>query len=97
MSDSPALQEPLDPKEQQILDKLVALRDQLLLLKQDKSTYIKSQDILPLYELVVEQVHQLNDARSDKRGEQNRGSRLSLIDGISWTAKLRLSTVQLAY
>lgn len=75
MTDSPAAQVPLNPQEQPILDCILGLRDQLLLLKEDKSTYIKSQDVLRLYEEVVEQVHLLNLIREEhgKSLEQNRG------------------------
>ncbi|KAL8928353.1 MAG: hypothetical protein Q9172_000945 [Xanthocarpia lactea] len=63
MTDSPASQIPLNPKEQPILDQLLATRDKLFLLKQDRSTYIKSHDVLDLYEQVIEQVHLLNILR----------------------------------
>ena len=75
MTDSPAVQAPLDPKEQPILDSLLQLRDRLSLLKQDKTTYIKSHDVITLYHAVVEQVHLLNVIRTEnsKPLEQNRG------------------------
>ena len=78
MTDSPALQIPLDPKEQPILDSVLKLRNDLLLLKQDKSTYVKSQDVLSIYEQAVEQVHQLNTLRAEsgKPLESNRGESL---------------------
>ena len=75
MSDSPAVQAPLDPQESPILDRVLYLRDKLSLLKQDKSTYVKSHDVLRLYDEVIEEVHQLNVIR-EKHGkplEQNRG------------------------
>ncbi|KAF2704828.1 hypothetical protein K504DRAFT_461083 [Pleomassaria siparia CBS 279.74] len=74
MADSPAVRIPLDPKEQPILDKLLAVRVKLELLKQDRSTYVKSQDVVDLYDEVVEQVVILNDIRATgaKRLEQNR-------------------------
>ncbi|CAF9931876.1 MAG: hypothetical protein HETSPECPRED_008206 [Heterodermia speciosa] len=65
MTDSPAVQTPLDPKEQPILDNLLQLRDRLSLLKQDKTTYIKSPDVIALYHAVVEQVHLLNVIRAE--------------------------------
>ena len=76
MSDSPAIQTPLEPREQAVLDSLLNLRDELSLLKQDKSTYIRSKDVLSLYGQVIEQVHILNEARQEfgKPKEQNRGS-----------------------
>lgn len=64
--DSPAVPVPLDPREQPILDRLLRTRDALLLLKQDKSSYIKSQDVLPLYEEVIGQVEALNAVRKDQ-------------------------------
>ena len=75
MTDSPAVQAPLDPREQPILDTVLIVRDKLSLLKQDKSTYIKSQDVLGLYDQVIDQVHQLNVIREahGKPLEQNRG------------------------
>ena len=75
MTDSPVVQAPLDPQESPILDRVLYLRDKLSLLKQDKSTYVKSHDVLRLYDEVIEQVHQLNVIR-EKHGkplEQNRG------------------------
>lgn len=81
MTDSPATFAPLDPREQPILDELLRSRDSLLLLKQDKSTYIKSHDVLPLYEQVVEQVQKVNDIRAGRKQEQhNRG----WMDGLAW-------------
>ena len=64
--ESPAVPVPLDPREQPILECLLRTRDSLLLLKQDKSSYIKSRDVLPLYEEVIGQVEKLNAARKEK-------------------------------
>ncbi|KAL1971511.1 hypothetical protein VTN31DRAFT_2132 [Thermomyces dupontii] len=63
--DSPAVPVPLDPQEQPILDRLLRIRDKLLLLKQDKSSYIKSRDVLPLYDEVIAQVEALNAIRDE--------------------------------
>jgi hypothetical protein len=65
---------PLDPKEQPILDKLQSIRTELELLKRDRSTYVKSQDVLKLYDQVIEQVIILNEIRETKRLEQNKGT-----------------------
>ncbi len=75
MTDSPIVQAPLDPQEAPILARVLLLRDKLSLLKQDKSTYIRSNDVLSLYDEVIEQVHQLNRLREEhgKPLEQNRG------------------------
>ena len=77
MTDSPAVQIPLDPKEQPILDQVLNIRDKLSLLKRDRTTYIKSHDVLALYEEVIEQVHLLNVIRKEhsKQLEQNEGTR----------------------
>jgi len=72
MTDSPLPRIPLDPKEQPILDKLQSIRTQLELLKRDRSTYVKSQDVLKLYDEVIEQVIVLNEIRETKRLEQNK-------------------------
>ena len=74
MTDSPLPRIPLDPKEQPILDKLQSIRTELELLKRDRSTYVKSQDVLNLYDQVIEQVVILNEIRETKRLEQNKGS-----------------------
>ena len=93
MTDSPAVNAPLDPKEAPILDRVLFLRDKLSLLKQDKSTYIKSHDVLGLYNEVIEQVHTLNRIRQEhgKPQEQNRG--LLLLDCIDLTNVLAVDTV----
>lgn len=75
MTDSPRPRIPLDPKEQPILDRLLSARTQLELLKQDRSTYVKSQDVIALYNQVIDEVAHLNDVRTTKRLEQNRGIR----------------------
>ncbi|KAJ5084411.1 hypothetical protein NUU61_008990 [Penicillium alfredii] len=64
--ESPAIPVPLDPREQPILERLLRTRDALLLLKQDKSSYIKSRDVLPLYEEVNGEVEKLNSARKEQ-------------------------------
>lgn len=72
MTDSPAYRLPLDPKEQPILDKLLNIRDHLSILKQDRSSYVQSQDVIKYYDQVIEQVQTLNKLRENKRDEQNR-------------------------
>lgn len=72
MADSPVVKEPLDPKEQPILDQLLKIRDDLLILKSDKSRYVKSQDVLTHYQKVLDQTAKLNEIRESKKDEQNR-------------------------
>lgn len=75
MTDSPAIQAALDPIEEPILARVLQLRDKLSLLKQDRSTYIKSCDVHSIYDQVIEQVHTLNIVREEhgKPLESNRG------------------------
>lgn len=72
MTDSPMFRNPMDPKEQPILDKILIIRDKLSLLKQDRSTYIKSSDVAIHYDELIVQVDLLNKIRATKRNEQNR-------------------------
>lgn len=72
MTDSPAFRGPIDPNEQPILDSLLQIRDNLLILKSDKSQYIKSQDVIEQYDKVLEQIANLNDIRKTKPDEENR-------------------------
>ena len=75
MTDTPFANAPLDAKEQPILDSLLQIRDDLALLKADRSTYIRSNDIITSYDQLIEQVHKLNSIRKEdgKPREQNRG------------------------
>jgi len=82
MADSPFTRAPLDPTEQPILDRILQIRDQLSLLKQDRSTYIRSEDVVQLYNEIIEQVERLNEVRTSKRGEQNRGTIQSFKKGL---------------
>lgn len=71
--DTPAIPGPRDVREQAILARLSIIRDQLLLLKQDRTTYIRSQDVIPLYDQTIEQVKELNHARAESGShEENR-------------------------
>lgn len=72
MTDSPYVRAPLDPNEQPILDRLLSLRDQLCFLKSDRSSYIRTQDVIELYNHLIVEVEKLNTIRSKKRNEQNR-------------------------
>ncbi|POR32407.1 Uncharacterized protein TPAR_07385 [Tolypocladium paradoxum] len=71
--DTPTAPAPRDAQERAILDRLVMIRDQLLLLKQDRTTYIRSQDVIPLYDQTIEQVKELTTARAESGShEENR-------------------------
>ncbi|TKA73105.1 hypothetical protein B0A55_04842 [Friedmanniomyces simplex] len=72
MTDSPAYRSPTDPKEQPILDSILSIRDHLSILKLDRSTYVKSQDVMSYYNQLIDEVDKLNAIRETKRDEQNR-------------------------
>lgn len=55
---------PQDAREKEIMERLVAIRDQLLLLKQDRTKYIRSQDVMGLYEQTIEEVRKVNEVRA---------------------------------
>ena len=71
--DTPSIPAPKDSREVALLSRLSIIRDKLLLLKQDRTTYIRSQDVIPLYDQVIEQVKELNDIRAETGNhEENR-------------------------
>ncbi|RDA94308.1 hypothetical protein CP533_0532 [Ophiocordyceps camponoti-saundersi (nom. inval.)] len=71
--DTPSAPAPRDAREQAILSRLEEIRDKLLLLKQDRTTYIRSQDVIPLYDQTIEQVRELNTVRAETGNtEENR-------------------------
>lgn len=71
--DTPAVPLPQDAREQAVLDSLVVIRDKLLLLKQDRTTYIRSQDIIPLYDETISRVKELDEIRTETGNkEENR-------------------------
>ncbi|KAK4224740.1 hypothetical protein QBC38DRAFT_289537 [Podospora fimiseda] len=71
--ETPAIPMPKDGREQQVLDKLTSIRDQLLLLKRDRTKYIRSQDVMGHYEQLVDLVKELNEIRKgDHEHVENR-------------------------
>ncbi|RDA82735.1 hypothetical protein CP532_2412 [Ophiocordyceps camponoti-leonardi (nom. inval.)] len=71
--DTPSAPAPRDAREQAILRRLEEIRDKLLLLKQDRTTYIRSQDVIPLYDQTIDQVRELNSVRAETGNtEENR-------------------------
>ncbi|PQE03714.1 hypothetical protein CJF30_00006428 [Rutstroemia sp. NJR-2017a BBW] len=91
MTDTPSHPLPLDPREQSILDNLQAIRDELTLLKSDRTSYVKAADVLALYDRTVEQVKLLTEIRADKPDEQNRVDRV--LDGCFQLLSLFFMTI----
>ncbi|KAK4121331.1 hypothetical protein N657DRAFT_648158 [Parathielavia appendiculata] len=69
--DTPAVPMPKDDRERQILEKLTLIRDDLLLLKRDRTKYIRTQDVMLLYDKLVDQVKQLNEIRKGEHHSEN--------------------------
>lgn len=64
---------PRDPREQAILQKLELIRDRLLLLKRDRTNYIRTQDVMPLFDETMDQVRELTVVRAETGDkEENR-------------------------
>jgi hypothetical protein len=70
--ETPAVPMPKDERERQILDKLTVIRDNLLLLKRDRTKYIRTQDVMVQYNQLVELVRQLNEIRKGEHKGENR-------------------------
>lgn len=70
--ETPAIPLPKDERERRILDTLTVIRDKLLLLKRDRTKYIRTQDVMELYDQLVEQVKQLNHIRKGEHKAENR-------------------------
>jgi hypothetical protein len=109
MTDSPRLSLPIDPEERPIEGQLLQIRNKLELLKADKSNYVKSEDVMQMYEEVIVQVNALNKLRENKRDEQNRGMpfrRGNLLENrvsrrcnffLSWTFMVKARPTFLSY
>lgn len=67
--DTPALVPPDTSQEQRVFDKLSEIRNQLVLLKTDRTTYLRSQDVIPLYDETIEQVNQLDESLGFAHGK----------------------------
>ncbi|KAH6641770.1 hypothetical protein F5144DRAFT_482675 [Chaetomium tenue] len=63
---------PKDEREREILDRLTVIQDKLLLLKRDRTNYIRTQDVMELQDQFVEQVRQVNDIRKGEHKGENR-------------------------
>ncbi|KAJ4396437.1 hypothetical protein N0V93_000656 [Gnomoniopsis smithogilvyi] len=66
--ETPQVPHPQDTREQEILERLTAIRDQLLLLKQDRTKYIRSKDVMALYDQTIEEVRKVTEVRTVTNG-----------------------------
>ncbi|KAF3760645.1 hypothetical protein M406DRAFT_296025 [Cryphonectria parasitica EP155] len=67
--ETPVVPPPQDARETEIMERLVAVRDQLLLLKQDRTKYIRSQDVMGLYDQTIEEVRKVTEIRAVSNGD----------------------------
>lgn len=74
--ETPKFPPPQNEGEKQVLESLVAIQDQLLLRKLDRTTYVRSQDVMGLYDQTLHQVKLLNEIRNGKSVEENRVDRV---------------------
>ena len=63
--------------EQPVFEKLIQLRQRLQLLNKDRTKYIRSQDVLVIYNSLVEQVQKLNTIRKESGYAQD-----NRLDGV---------------
>ncbi|EMR67832.1 hypothetical protein UCREL1_5157 [Eutypa lata UCREL1] len=90
--DTPAIPAPRDEGEKQVLESLMQTRDQLQLRKLDRSTYVRTQDVMVLYEQTIEQVKRLNEIRQGRATEENRGRNNEAPAAYALTSTIRRLT-----
>jgi len=66
--------------EQPVLEQLITIRQRLQLLNKDRTKYIKSQDVLAIYQDLIDQVQRLNKIR--KQEERNSGDNQNRLDTV---------------
>ncbi|KAI1344787.1 hypothetical protein F5Y15DRAFT_421907 [Xylariaceae sp. FL0016] len=74
--DTPVIPAPKDENEKRVLEALTSIRDRLQLLKLDRTTYIRSQDVMLLYDETLGQVNRLHEIRDGKSIQENRVDRV---------------------
>lgn len=72
MTNTPSLFPPLNFQEQNILVDLQHIQEELTLLKQDRSKYIKLLDVQLLYDKTIQQVQLLNNVRAMSSKEHDK-------------------------
>lgn len=67
--DTPAIEAPLDPQEQAILDRLIHIRDALLLLKHNRLSFIESRQVLSNYNELIVEAEKIDTLRKKQRDQ----------------------------
>jgi hypothetical protein len=72
--DTPSVPAPDDEREREIMERLVVIRDELVLLKQDRTQYIRTIDVMGLYDRTIDEMRKLHELRKGKTSSENRGT-----------------------
>ncbi|KKY32543.1 hypothetical protein UCDDA912_g07437 [Diaporthe ampelina] len=91
--DTPAIPPPQDAREQEVMERLTAIRDQLLLLKQDRTKYIRSQDVIGLYEQTIEEIRKVNEIRGDAKDQAGENRLDKIIESCFQLVSLFFMTI----
>ncbi|KAI1778298.1 hypothetical protein F4818DRAFT_456186 [Hypoxylon cercidicola] len=89
--ETPKIPGPTDEGERQVLEKLMAIRDQLQLRKLDRTTYVRTQDVMILYDQTIEQVRILSEIRNGKPVQENQVDRV--VDSVFQLLSLFFMTI----
>lgn len=73
--DTPKFPPPSNEGEQEILQNLELVLAQLQIRRADRANYVRSQDVMELYDQTIEQVRKLTELRQGKKVAENRGMR----------------------
>ncbi|KAK9782878.1 hypothetical protein AB5N19_09463 [Seiridium cardinale] len=74
--DTPRIPPPSDEGELQILQELELVQSQLQIRRADRANYVRSQDVMVLYDQTIEQVRRLTEIRQGKKTQENRVDRV---------------------
>src|SRR5690242_15600215 len=88
--ETPAVPMPKDERERRILETLTVIQDNLLLLKRDRTKYIRTEDVMVLYDQLEEQVKQLNEVR---KGELNKRENRCRCRMLRWHCENDMLTI----
>lgn len=75
--DTPKFPPPSNEGEQEILQQLELVLSQLQIRRADRANYVRSQDVMVLYDQTIEQVRKLAELRQGKKVGENRGMTIS--------------------
>lgn len=71
--DTPKFPPPRNEAELQVLQELELIQSQLQIRRADRANYVRSRDVITLYDQTIEQVRRLTEVRQGRKSEENRG------------------------